>query len=167
MKLEESGASLIVRSMSGAEITRHIMPAGRGNKVIHKSHQRDTSMKIAALTAQVVGLFTDKDGMTMYLARVRDNYGRYMRDQLLAIAEACMGLEQTDIDHALDRCLKNGLFSANDFKAAVGSGTKSAAKEDEQPEIKPVGDERTRAMASFRPAKSSLDAYEDVVKRAV
>ena len=153
--------------MSGAEITRHVMPAGRGNKVSHKSHQRDTSMKIAALTAQVVDLFTDKDGMTMYLARVRDNYGRYMRDQLLAIADACMGLEQGAIDLTLDRCLKNGLFSANDFKAAVESETKPAAKEEEQPEIKPVGDERTRAMASFQPAKSSLDTYEDVVKKAV
>lgn len=167
VKLEETGATLIIRSMSGAEITRHVMPAGRGNKVSHKSHQRDTSMKIAALTAQVVDLFTDKDGMTMYLARVRDNYGRYMRDQLLAIADACMGLEQGAIDLTLDRCLKNGLFSANDFKAAVESETKPAAKEEEQPEIKPVGDERTRAMASFQPAKSSLDAYEDVVKKAV
>lgn len=167
VKLEESGASLIIRSMSGVEITRHIMPAGRGNKVCHKSHQRDTSMKIAVLTAQVVDLFTDKDGMTMFLARVRDNYGRYMRDQLLAIADACMGLGQADIDRALDRCLKNGLFSANDFKAALESESKPVAKEEEHPEIKPVGDERTRAMASFQPARSSLDAYEDVVKEAV
>ena len=86
---------------------------------------------------------------------------------LLAIADACMGLEQGAIDLTLDRCLKNSLFSANDFKAAVESETKPAAKEEEQPEIKPVGDERTRAMASFQPAKSSLDAYEDVVKKAV
>ena len=153
--------------MSGVEITRHIMPAGHGNKVSHKSHQRDTSMKIAALTAQVIDLFTDKDGMTMYLARVRDGYGRYMRDQLLAIADACMGLEQGAIDHALDRCLKNGLFSATDFKAAVDSEATPAAKEEATPEIKPVGDERTRAMANFQPAKSSLDAYEDIVKEAV
>ena len=124
-------------------------------------------MKIAALTAQVIDLFTDKDGMTMYLARVRDGYGRYMRDQLLAIADACMGLEQGAIDHALDRCLKNGLFSANDFKSAVGSEAKPATEEEERPEIKPVGDERTRAMANFQPAKSSLDTYDDVVRKAV
>ena len=78
-----------------------------------------------------------------------------------------MGLGQADIDRALDRCLKNGLFSANDFKAALESESKPVSKEEEHPEIKPVGDERTRAMASFQPARSSLDAYEDVVKEAV
>lgn len=167
VRLEEQGATLIISGMSGAEIARHIMPAGRGMTVTSDSHRQDTSMKISILTEKVVGLFSDKDLMTMYLARVRDRYGRYMRDQLIAISNACTGREQGDIDKALDLCVKRGLFSANDFKAAI-SGTETPAMEDgeQAAEYKPLNDDRARAIANFKPATSRMSAYEGITANA-
>ena len=166
-RLEEQGATLIISSMSGVEIARHIMPAGRGVTVTSDSHRQDTSKKIGILTEEVVGLFSDKDLMTMFLARVRDRYGRYMRDQLIAISNACTGRGQQDIDKALDCCVKRGLFSANDFKAAI-SGTETQAREGSGQEsgYKPLGDDRTRAIANFKPATSDMSAYEGITANA-
>lgn len=42
VRLEENGASLIISSMAGVEITRWIMPAGRGITVTDDNHKQDT-----------------------------------------------------------------------------------------------------------------------------
>lgn len=163
VRLREEGAELVISGMSGVELYRHIMPAGRGVTVTSDSHRQDRSMKIGVLTEKVVELFNDRELATMYLARVSDRYGRYMRDQLIAISNACTGRGQADIDKALYCCLKRGLFSANDFKAVISS-TETPSREDSTPgaEYKPVGDDRTRAIANFRPATSMMSVYEGI-----
>ena len=163
VRLEENGATLIISSMSGGEIARHIMPAGRGNIVTSDSHKHDTSIKLAALTESVTSLFSDKEEMTMYLSRVRDRYGRYMRDQLMTVSDACTGRTQEEIDTALDTCMKRGLFSANDFKAAINGNVISSTKENTEVAYKSVGDERTTAIAHFQPGKSDLSVYDNIV----
>ena len=167
VRLKEKGASLIISSMAGVEITRWIMPAGRGITVTDDNHKQDTSMKISVLTEKVIELFSDKDLATMYLARVRDHYGRYMRDQLMAVSNACTGREQDEIDMTLSRCVKLGLFSANDFKAAI-SGVETPSREESlsAADYKPVGDERTKAIANFKPATSRMSVYEGITARS-
>ena len=129
VRLEEKGATLIISSsMSGVEIARQIMPAGRGITVTSDNHKRDTSIKISVLSEKVIELFSDKDLATMCLSRVRDHYGRYMRDQRIAISNACTGREQQDIDRVLDCCVRCCLFSANDFKAAIGQHRNTCPK---------------------------------------
>jgi len=167
VRLEEQGATLIISSMSGVEIARQIMPAGRGITVTSDSHKQDTSIKISVLSERVIELFSDKDIATMFLARVRDHYGRYMRDQLIAISNACTGRDQQDIDKALDCCMKRGLFSANDFKAAISSTQTPIQETGKQTvDYKPVGDERTKAIANFKPATSKLSVYEGITTMA-
>lgn len=163
VRLEEQGATLVISGMSGVEIARHIMPAGRGATVTSDSHKQDKSMKISVLAERVVDLFSDKDLMTVYLARIREHYGRYMRDQLVAISNACTGREQRDIDNALDRCAKLGLFSANDFKAAI-SVTETPARVDgrQEAEYKILCDSRARAIAYFKPSASKMSVYEGI-----
>lgn len=163
VRLEENGATLIISSMSGGEIARHIMPAGRGNIVTSDSHKHDSTIKLAALTETVTSLFSDKEEMTMYLSRVHDRYGRYMRDQLMTVSDACTGRNQEEIDKALDTCMKRGLFSANDFKAAINGNVISSTKEKTEVAYKSVGDERTTAIAHFQPGKSDLSVYDNIV----
>lgn len=167
VRLEEHGATLVINSMSGVEVARHIMPAGRGVTVTSDSHRLDKSKKISVLTERVVELFSDKDLMTVYLARIRDHYGRYMRDQLISISNSCTGRGQRDIDMALDRCVKRGLFSANDFKAVI-SGTETQSGEDAKrvSEYKPLCDDRARAIANFKPATSRMSVYDGITAEA-
>ena len=167
VRLEERGATLIISSMAGVETVRHVMPADRGVTVTSDSHRQDTSKKISILSEKVIELFSDKELAAMYLARVRDHYGRYMRAQLITISNACAGRERQDMDRTLDCCMKRGLFSANDFKAAI-SGTETPVREpvDTATEYKPVGDERTKAIANFKPATSNLSVYEGITARA-
>lgn len=165
VRLEENGAALIISGMSGGEIARHIIPAGRGNIVTSDSHKRGSAIRLAALTETVTSLFSDKEEATMYLSRVRDRYGRYMRDQLMTISAACTGRGQEEIDKAIDTCMRFGLFSANDFKAVINGNVTSSRKEKTEADYKSVGDERTTAIAHFRPGKSDLSVYDNIVSR--
>lgn len=149
--------------MSGGEIARHIIPAGRGNVVTSDSHRYDKSMKIASLTDAVTNLFSDKEAATIYLSRLRDRYGRYMREQLMTVSKACTGRNQEEINTALDTCMKCGLFSANDFKAVINGNVISLPKEKTEVNYKSVGDERTTAIAHFQPGKSNLSVYDNIV----
>ena len=59
--------------------------------------------------------------------------------------------------------MKRGLFSANDFKAAINGNVISSTKEKTEVAYKSVGDERTTAIAHFQPGKSDLSVYDNIV----
>ncbi len=159
---EEQGV-LVVKTMDGQALTKHLIPAGRGEKVINKNHQRDKSSSIEKISQQVRSLFTDTSAIDIFLSRLRERYPRYMRDQLTTLLNCLAKYEQKDSDKALKTCLTKGLYSANDFKSVLSS---SAFVTGNDPEviIKPLGNPDTRLMINIRPKKSTINAYEDLFK---
>lgn len=161
--LEEVKGDLIISTMDGVEIARHIIPAGRGNVVINDSHYRDVSTKLQDLIAEISALFTDEDGITRMIAEIKARYPRHMRDQLTTIQGCIVKYGQDAADAALVECLRLRLYSANDFKTFIQ--THKVAVADKAPEIKPLGDDTARMMANFDPGRSSISTYQGVWSR--
>ncbi len=160
VRVRESGGDLIISTFEGNEIARHVIPAGRGNKVINKSHYRNISTKLPALIEQVTGLFSDGASFSIFFDHLRSRYARYVRDQLAVIQECVVRYGQEAADETLKKCLELRLYSANDFKSIIST---SAIKNAEQaPPIVPLGDDTARMMANLSPNTSSINTYEAV-----
>ncbi|MGI6313938.1 MAG: IS21 family transposase [Candidatus Cryptobacteroides sp.] len=158
--LEEIKGDLIIMDMDGKEIARAIIPAGTGNIVINKNHYRNTSVKISERMEEIKSMFSDSETISAFLMEVRARYPRYLRDQLATIQECVFKYGRAAADAALALCIRNRLYSANDFKAFISSN--NAVISDGTLEIKTLGDESARMIANFAPGKSSIDTYEGV-----
>ncbi len=156
--LKEENGDLIITSLEGEQITRHIIPEGRGNKVINKNHYRNTSSKIPAVIEQLTGLFDDKDSITTFISHLRSRYPRYLRDQLAVVSECVVRYGQEAADAALAQCMDKRLYSANDFKAIISAC--SSPKKDELTPVRPLNNDAARALANIVPNQSSIETYE-------
>ena len=61
MLVEERDGVLVVKTMDGEPLTKHLIPAGRGEKVINKNHRRDKSATVEAMGRQVAEQFSDRE----------------------------------------------------------------------------------------------------------
>jgi len=74
--------------------------------------------------------------------------------------------ESEDTDKALDMCLEKSLFSANDFKSILSSGTVIRENNNEV-EIKSLGTPETQLMVNIKPNKSTIDVYQTSLKQLI
>ena len=159
---EENG-TLVIRTMDGEPLAKHLIPAGRGEKVINNNHQRDKSASIQKLSDRVKALFTDQPGAGIFLAKLKERYPRYIRDQLTVMLDCLAKYMAEDTDKALEVCLKKTLFSANDFKSILSSSAVTRGKDDEAV-IKSLGTSETQLMVNIKPNKSTIDVYQNLFK---
>lgn len=161
--VDEQDGALVIRTMDGEPLAKHLIPTGRGEKVINRNHQRDKSASIEKIKDRVRGLFTDEPAADFFLSRLKERYPRYMRDQL-SVMQGCLSTyARGDTDRALETCLEKGLFSANDFKAVLSCRAVVPEKEQESP-VKPLGSPDARLMVHVKPNKSTIDVYENLFK---
>jgi len=135
----------------------------RGEKVINHNHQRDKSASIQKLCDQVKGGFTNQSGAEIFLSKLKERYPRYIRDQITVMLNCLAKYESEDTDKALDMCLEKSLFSANDFKSILSSGTVIRENNNEV-EIKSLGTPETQLMVNIKPNKSTIDVYQNLFK---
>ena len=161
--LSEENGALIIADMEDVFITRHVIPAGKGNLTINKNHRRDRSSSIDQIRETVESLFINKDEINVFLNKIKETYPRYMRDQLATVldcfdiygAEACQ--------QALTLCNMNRFKSANDFKALASTfGRNSFHERKDVLPVKPLGDESARMMANIEPNRSCIDDYQTI-----
>lgn len=163
MLVEERDGVLVVKTMDGEPLTRHLIPAGRGEKVINKNHRRDKSATVEAMGRQVAEQFSDTRAAEVFLSGLRERYPRYMRDQLGTMLTCLSRHEPGDADKALELCVSRGLFSANDFKSVLS--TIAPAREDERGiPVTPLPTPGARLMVNIAPEKSRIDVYQDLFK---
>ena len=124
---------------------------------------RDKSASIQKLSDQVQGRFTDKSGSEVFIARLRERYPRYIRDQLTIMLNCLAKYTRQDCDKALDLCLSKGLFSATDFKSILSQVT-PIIEINEEVEIKPLGTPQTKLMVNIKPNRSDIDVYQNLFK---
>jgi len=110
---------LIIRSQEGLEIARHKIAHLKGISVSNNNHFRDPSVAINELIAQVAGRFSDMDKAVQYLEKIRQQHGRYVRDQLRIIRTVCDKYSTEQCDHALHYCIDNGIYKASDFEPVI------------------------------------------------
>lgn len=160
MLLVESNGDLIISTMDGKEIARHIIPSGRGNTVINDRHYQDTSTKLQDAISEIEKLFSNENAIKLMMAELKARYPRHMRDHLTTIQTCVVKYGQEVADAALEQCVSKRLYSANDFKAFAESLKKP--EPEATPEIKPLGDESARMLANFDPGRSSISTYQGV-----
>ena len=68
--LVESNGDLIISTMDGKEIARHIIPSGRGNTVINDRHYQDTSTKLQDAISEIEKLFSNENAIKLMMAEL-------------------------------------------------------------------------------------------------
>ena len=153
------------RDAIGQTISTHIIPAGVGNNVINNNHRRKTSIRLDELRSRVSEFFVNSPNIEIFIDKINRLYPRYVRDQLniILINAEQYGLEKSE--PVLEFCVRNKLFSANDFKTILINENKDRKWIPEAPAIKPLGDSRTQLIANIRPDKADILDYEVIFNR--
>lgn len=159
----EVDGTLVIKTMDGELLAKHLIAAGRGENIVNNNHQRDNSASIEKLSNQAKSMFTNQSGADIFVTKLRERYPRYIRDQLTVILNCLAKYTQQDNDKALDMCLDKGLFSANDFKSILSQST-PIPESSEEVEIKPLGTSQTRLMVNIKPNRSTIDVYQNLFK---
>jgi len=157
--LKEDGSLLIISDQGGQTIARHQVPAGVGNNVINSNHRRDTSIKLDQLRSRVKDFFMHSSAILCFVDRIDQRYPRYVRDQLCTLLALAESYGAAASEKALDFCVRNELFSANDFKSLLES-TNKVKKTPEKATFKPLGGTQTQLLANMEPDKSRISEYE-------
>lgn len=161
--VDEENGTLVIKTMDGELLAKHLIPAGRGEKVINNNHQRDKSTSIQNLCDKVKVQFTDQSGAEIFLSKIKERYPRYIRDQITVMLNCLAKYAPDDTDKALDTCLEKALYSANDFKSILSSSAVIRENNNEV-EIKSLGTPETQLMVNIRPNKSTIDVYQNLFK---
>ena len=161
--VDEKDGALVIKTMNGEFLAKHLIATGRGGNIVNNNHQRDKSVSIEKLSNHVKSLFTDQSGADIFVTKLRERYPRYIRDQLTVVLNCLAKYMQEDSDKALELCLDKGLFSANDFKSILLHSNTVPAK-DEEVEIKPLGSPQARLMVNIKPNRATIDVYQNLFK---
>ena len=158
--LTESDNNLIIKDENGVTITSHPIPAGVGNNVVNNNHRRNTSIKLDAMRTNLREFFLYNPDIDVFIENINRLYPRYVRDQfstVLACAEKC-GRQEAEV--ALEFCVRNSLFSANDFKSIIESLGTNKKRNTSCSNIKPLGDAKAQLIVNIEPEKSNINDYE-------
>jgi transposase len=158
----QDNGQIIVSDLSGKEICRHYIAAGKGQKVKNTDHTRDKASAITELIDQVCILLDDPIKGQLLFSVMRTDRPRYIRDQVLIMRDCIEQYPKQLINLGLDYCCKNGVKSASDFKAVVQEYSRQQKPlQKQQPTlvINPLSGAMNAAKLS-EPAKSNIQDYE-------
>lgn len=114
-KTEENKLVIYIKE-SGEILATHPISSDKGKLIQNRSHQRDRSKGIKELIEVISDHFTNKDEAKSYLEELRNQYPRYIRDQL-SLIKKCIDIDSAGIiDDSLALCIERKLYSANDFQ---------------------------------------------------
>ena len=115
----EQQDTLIIRNQSNGEVVAaHQISSEKGKLIQNRNHTRDRSKGIEELKKSVISHFEEQGDAIIYVDEICMKYVRYRRDQLTILQRVIK--EETEwIDLALQKCMREKLYSANDFRDVV------------------------------------------------
>ena len=158
----ESDNQLTISDSLGKVIASHLIPEGKGRTVINTSHRRNPSVKVSQLRDQTREFFSYSTDIETFLTNIERLYPRYVRDQLSALLICCEKHGRQNSEIALEFCIRNKIYSANDFKSVVESQAPDKATRQKPLSIKPLGGTKTQMIAHIEPQKSDIREYESI-----
>ncbi|MEK4714106.1 IS21 family transposase [Sporosarcina sp. FSL K6-5500] len=115
----EQQDTLVIRKQSNGEVlAEHQISSEKGKLIQNRNHTRDRSKGIEELKKTVISYFEEQEDALMYVDEICMKYVRYRRDQLI-ILQKVIKEEPEWIDSALQKCMREKLYSANDFRDVV------------------------------------------------
>lgn len=151
---------LHIEDMKDVFLCKHPIAVTKGNKIINTDHKRDKSQKLKDLIAGTALLFANPVLANHYFALLREQKGRYLRDQVLAIRDALQGRSKELTGKILEKCVQERYLRANLFIELL------VHQEQEDHTLPaPIGkvillDPASTRKADIKPDKSDLGAYE-------
>jgi len=165
--LAEEEHQLMIKNDRGIVIASHLIPSGVGNNVINTNHRRDTSIRLDELRGKVREFFGHSTDIEEFIEKINRLYPRYVRDQLCSLLLCAEKYGPIRSEAALEFCVHNSLFSANDFKSIVENQSAEKKIAVLQPRIKPLGDAKTQLIANIEPEKSDINEYQSLFHQTV
>jgi len=163
----EGENQLIIKNVGGEVITSHPIPEGVGNNVINTHHRRDTSLKLDGLREKTKAFFGHSGDIEIFIEKINSLYPRYVRDQLTTVLLHAEKSGRVASEIALEFCVRNSLFSANDFKAILENQQVDKKYAVPQAMIKPLGDAKTQLMVHIEPERSDINEYEVIFNQTI
>lgn len=120
---------IIEKTPKGVLITSHPLSKGKGQLIKNTNHTRDRTKGIKAYMDTVKASFNDQEKVQTFLDEIYKRYPRYIRDQLQIIQRAVKDFGPF-IQPAMDICIEQALWSANDFHDVVKHLSKMYENED-------------------------------------
>lgn len=151
---------LIIRSHPQGDIlAEHRISAEKGKLIKNRTHTRDRSKGIEELKRKVISSFEQEIDACRFIEEICLKYPRYRRDQLLLL-QTIIENEPEWIEAALQRCIVEKLYSANDFRDVV-----NYLKQSNEVSITPVKDLNHVPTLENRiqVATRSLSAYTSIL----
>lgn len=106
---------VILNEMNGEEITRHRLSFEKGKLIKKTNHGRDFSVSIQKYKDAMIALFEDELSAILFIDKVIETHKRYARDQFIVLEKAVKAFPE-EREAALQKCLDERLWSANDFR---------------------------------------------------
>jgi hypothetical protein len=165
--VSKEDAHLVITDITGKEICRHVIAAGKGRKIKNSDHGRDKSGGITTLIEQVSGLLDNPELGLSFFNAIRIDKPRYVRDQIIVVRQCIEQNEKQFINLALEYCCRNNINSALDFKEIICyySRNKMLEKQQSTTFINPLSGSPNAAILC-EPATSNINDYETLLNQS-
>ncbi|QHT48590.1 IS21 family transposase [Bacillus sp. SB49] len=153
-------ATLVIRKEAESEIiAEHCVSLEKGKLIQNRNHTRDRSKGVEEFKQRLVSFFENQTQAATYFDEISQRYPRYRRDQF-AIIHQVIQQYPTVIGKVLAKCMREKLFSANDFRDIAQHIHK--LPHDPLKEIKPFNTYSTR-RCHIKASTRSLNAYTSIL----
>jgi len=156
---------LMISSVEGVELCQHQIASGKGLKIINTDHKRDKTGAIEEMIDKVASLTPVPQQAKEWLKTIHAAKPRYVRDQLLIIQSTLEKTHAELITKTILYCLENNIASAVDFRAILMQQQRSVSTREKVIPLNPLSGAHL-ANAMIQPEKSSIEDYQNIVKKS-
>ena len=105
----------VLHKITGDEIARHSISPGKGKLIRNTNHGRNREKTLEKYRTAMINLFEHEEKAHLFIDQVIGKYKRYARDQFMVLEKSILAYPE-EREAALEHCIKNKLWSANDFR---------------------------------------------------
>jgi len=157
---------LHVHDKESGFLCKHAIAQSKGNTVINTDHKRDKSLKLKELLTQTASLFLNPGLALQYFEMIRQQRGRYLRDQVQAIQKVIEGKNKQLVADVIQKCIEKKYVGAVIFRELLAFH-ESEKNYPSPPTAKIILlDIKNNKKADIRPDKRDLSTYEEAFENS-
>lgn len=162
--LQERNGELLLFDSNQQLLSIHELSTIKGVTVRNADHIRDKSQSIQLLKISVTELMQNTPKAIVFLDLLEKQKPRYVRDNLLLLNKRLPDLEQEYVQKALDLCLENNVYNANNLVEAAKHFQKQETQNKKvvSPLIEVV-QPGSGTSQPYEPQTSKVNIYEQIM----
>lgn len=154
---------IVLNELNGEEITRHPLSSEKGKLIKKTNHGRDRSKTIQKYKEAMIALFEDQASASLYIEKVVEGHKRYARDQFIVLERAVQSFPE-EREAALQKCIDEQLWSANDFRDVSQFLAKESIPISSDHLLKTTTDSAKLSASSITVSTRSLSEYTKLMR---